>query len=344
MRVVEEKTHGKLSVLNWSTLSDERAAGVRPEKEIRRAALILTGACDFACPYCKTLGGGRAPTIKRERALELLETFAAAGLRELRISGGEPVLVPWLPELIRRAVELGVRVAVSSNGYSEPKVYEGLIDAGVAEFSISLDSAEPEEADRLSGGRKNVLARVKRSIEAIASRGIPVYVGMTCGTGRSAEAMRSAVELAERLGVAEIKIMSLAQEGDAVDVSWVDEELAERFPLLRWRAGNYRDGRDVRGLREGDSGRCSIVLDDLTVAGDRHYPCNVYFREGGEPIGNAGDDVAAILSDRAAWSLGRDSRKDPICRANCMDILRAYNDRAAELADERAKNDEKTRP
>lgn len=328
---VTTESHGKLACLNWCTLSDERAANVRPNREIRRAALIMTGKCNFACPYCKTIGGDRAPTRTKIDTIDLIDRLAARGLRELRLSGGEPTTVRWLPDLVAHAVGLGVRVAVSTNGYAKPEVYEALVKAGVAEFSISLDSTDPEEANRLAGGRPNVLVRVERTIKAVTDLGAKVYIGMTCSASKpDTDSMRATVDRVVALGATDVKIMSLAQDGGVVDTSWLDEDTAQRFPFLAWRARNFKQGRDVRGLRDGDTGKCSLVLDDVTIAGEHHYPCNVYFREGGKPIGDVGTPDE-MLAARAKWYESHDSQTDPICSTMCMDLLRTYNNRANEL-------------
>jgi len=328
---ITTETHGQLACLNWQTLSDERAAGVRPCKEIRRAAIIVTGKCNFACPYCQTLGGDRAPPLKRDETLALLTDLISRGLQELRLSGGEPTLVPWLPDLVALAHQHGVRVAVSSNGYSPIPTYEALVKAGVAEFSISLDSVDPDEADKLSGGRKHVLERVECTIRAVTALGAKVYIGMTCCASKlSAEGTRAAVERIAALGATDIKIMSIAQEGGILDTSWLSPDLADRFPFLAWRATHFRQGRDVRGLCGTDCAKCALVLDDVTIAGDKHYLCNVYFREGGQAIGPVADG-RTMLEARAAWYETHDSQKDPICSQMCMDLLVAYNNRVRDL-------------
>jgi MoaA/NifB/PqqE/SkfB family radical SAM enzyme len=326
---VTTETHGQLAVLNWRTLSDERAANVRPNQKIRRAALILTGACNFECPYCQTLGGDRAPTADREITMALVRWMIEQGLQELRLSGGEPTLVSWLPELVSVAVGSGVRVAISTNGYARRPVYDALVKAGVAEFSISLDSVTPEEADRLAGGRPKVLERVTETIQYLTDLGVSVYIGMTCCASRQRpEETLATVEKIISLGATDIKIMSIAQEGGVVETSWLTEEMAERFPFLAWRAHNFRRGRDVRGLTACDSHKCPLVLDDVTISGDKHYPCNVYFREGGDPIGDVGK---SMMAERAAWNAQHDTHEDRICRRMCMDLLREYNNRVREL-------------
>lgn len=45
-------------------------------------------------------------------------------------------------------------------------------------------------------------------------------------------------------------------------------------------------------------------------------------REGEKPIGRMGP---AVRAEREAWVREHDPFKDPICRANCSDICRAYN-------------------
>lgn len=324
---ITSKTHGQLACLNWQTLSDQRAAAVRPERELHRAAFIMTGACNFACPYCKTLGGDRAPTLDQQSTLKLVQAFRTQGLRELRISGGEPTLVTWLPELVHQAH--GMRVALSTNGYSSPEIYQNLVDSGVSEFSVSLDSMDPAEADRLSGGRPNVLARVMEAIRTMVKAGADVYIGMTCCANQTLKQMQNTIEASAELGVTDVKIMSLAQEGTILDTSWLSLDLAARFPFLAWRAHNFQDGRDVRGLTEQDSHKCPLVLDDVTIAGDCHYPCNVYFREGGSAIGKI--KSKEILAERAVWFTHHDTHRDSICRTMCMDLLRTYNNRVREL-------------
>ena len=327
--MITPSTHGELSKLNWTTLSDERAGAVEPNKEIRRAALIMTGACNFACPYCKTLGGDRAPTLDRDETLTLLDHMIGKGLKDLRLSGGEPTIVSWLPELVERATKAGVSVAISSNGYAPWSVYQALIDAGMSECSISLDTLDPEEADRLAGGRKDVLSRVTNTIKTLADKGVRVYIGMTCCESSStAIGMKDTVAKADALGATDIKIMPPVQEGDLLNTEWLTERMAKRFPFLAWRSHNFALGCGVRGMKESDCSKCALALDDVTVAGGKHYPCNVYFREGGEAIGKVGEDM---LAQRAAWYEGHNSLEDPICKNMCMDLLRTYNNRVREM-------------
>lgn len=85
----------------------------------------------------------------------------------------------------------------------------------------------------------------------------------------------------------------------------------------------------MRGLSPGDSNRCRLVLDDMAVAGGKHYPCIIYLREGGQPIGEFG--TQNMRQERAAWSAAHRSDEDPICSRNCLDVCIDYNNRYEEL-------------
>jgi hypothetical protein len=102
--------------------------------------------------------------------------------------------------------------------------------------------------------------------------------------------------------------------------------MLDKYPILRYRIGNAVNG--VRGLCESDPRRCRLVLDDSAVAGRYHYPCIIYLREHGNPIGQVGPQMR---TERAEWSRTHDVYADPICRENCLDVCVAYNRTAKQI-------------
>jgi hypothetical protein len=88
----------------------------------------------------------------------------------------------------------------------------------------------------------------------------------------------------------------------------------------------------VRGLDGHDSPRCYLALDDMVVAGEHHWPCIIYLREGGAPIGRMGKHYRR---HRSRWSKWHNPLLDPICRANCLDVCRDYNNKARHFRSER---------
>ena len=93
----------------------------------------------------------------------------------------------------------------------------------------------------------------------------------------------------------------------------------------------YRAGRPVRGLVEGrDSHHCWWVQDDIVLTPDGHYPCIVYPREKGGPIGPLAT-VKEMREARLAWAKAGDTHKDLICKPYCMDIFADCNRRIEDL-------------
>lgn len=86
--------------------------------------------------------------------------------------------------------------------------------------------------------------------------------------------------------------------------------------------------RPVRGLRPGDPRSCALVLDDMAIMGERHYPCIIYLREDGKSIGKVGPKMR---KERGRWFREHDSYSDPICQRNCLDVCVDYNQRCIDF-------------
>jgi hypothetical protein len=108
----------------------------------------------------------------------------------------------------------------------------------------------------------------------------------------------------------------------------LEPEILAAHPILKYRVNNFLAGRDMRGLTAGDSRRCYLVKDDITVAGQWHFPCAIYSREHGVPIGPVGPRMRA---QRQAWFERHDALRDPICHRYCPDFMAAYNNRCEAL-------------
>ena len=134
---------------------------------------------------------------------------------------------------------------------------------------------------------------------------------------------------ADSLGVSDIRIISAAQYNEMLGVvRMIPEDVYKKYPILRYRIENVLNGVGVRGINENDVRRCYIALDDMVVAGDYHFPCVIYMREGGNPIGKVGLDMR---KERVEWVEKHDSYSDEICRKNCLDCIVKYNNRYEEV-------------
>lgn len=91
------------------------------------------------------------------------------------------------------------------------------------------------------------------------------------------------------------------------------------------RVNNFIAGKRIRGLSESDAKSCPLVLDDSLIAGQDHYPCVIYMREQGAPIGKVSD---TMRNERVEWYNTVNPHDDDICKRNCLDVCVDYNRKA----------------
>ncbi len=320
-----------LSQCGFYTMENARAEGSSDMSPMWRCELIVTDRCNFSCPYCRGLRSDCAGEMDVQFARGALGAWMADDLRNVRFSGGEPMLYPHIAELVEMARAGGVRrIAISTNGSFHLARYEELLRAGVNDFSISLDACCAAGAQEMSGRGLTVeddWERLVYNIESL-SRQTYVTVGIVV-TEKTINDLPRVIEFAHSLGVADIRIISAAQwNGVLKAVNEVSPETIAAHPILAYRAGHIRSGRNVRGLQPEDSGRCALALDDSVIAGRFHFPCVIYMREGGNPIGPVGSGMRA---DRANWAATHNTQDDPICKANCLDVCIDYNNEWARV-------------
>lgn len=316
----------KLEDIGFYTLCDERAENVSATSPMWRCEMIVTDRCNFRCPYCRGLKPEYRGDIDYEVAVKTLLLWIRDGLKHVRFSGGEPLLYKHLYDLIVLCKAGGVeRIAISTNGSAIPSAYMKLIEAGVNDISISLDACCSSDGEKMSGGVKRwdtVVDNIR-----ILSKVTYVTVGIVL-TDDNIEHATEIIQLAHGLGVADIRVIPAAQKSDSLGNSLnaaVDVGLLFKHPILAYRVKNTVQGKAVRGLGYNDSPRCYLVMDDSCVVAGYHFPCVIYMRERGEPIGKVGDGMRA---SRLGWSLDHQIQDDPICKANCLDVCVAYNNKA----------------
>ena len=317
----------KLEEIGFYTLSDERAQNASVDSRLMRCELILTDACNFKCPYCRGLREDIKGTMSFEKAVEVVHLWAEHGLKNIRLSGGEPTVWKDIITLVEYCKEQGIeRIAMSTNGSASMELYRKLIEAGVNDFSISLDACCSSDGEAMSGGVVGAWEKVIENIKEI-SKLTYVSVGVVI-TEETFKDLRHIVEFADSLGVADIRIIPSAQFDAFLDnAKDVDLGLLDKHPILKYRVENIIRARHVRGIQPSDSHKCGLVLDDMLVAGKFHFPCVIYMREQGNPIGKVGPNMR---KEREEWMLTHDTHKDPICKKNCLDVCIDYNNKYME--------------
>jgi MoaA/NifB/PqqE/SkfB family radical SAM enzyme len=117
-----------------------------------------------------------------QKGLKTIDSLYAKGVRFLVLTGGEPLLVKHLEDLIRYAKKKGMLCGITTNGTLLTKErFNSLIDAGVNNITVSLDSLKEEIHDDIRGVRgtyKKTLNNFNEIKEL--PRGICQYLMLMC--------------------------------------------------------------------------------------------------------------------------------------------------------------------
>jgi len=322
----------KLENIGFYTLEDNRIINNSETSPMWRCELIITEYCNFNCPYCKGLsndiyGERKQKQLSLSEIKNVIDIWCKdKPLKNIRFSGGEPTLHKDIVEIIKYAKYKGInRIAISSNGSNKLELYKKLIAEGANDFSISLDACCASKGDEMAGNRKGSWDIVVKNIEEI-SKLTYVSLGVVYNSNNLKQ-LKETIELADNLGVADIRIISSAQYNKNPDIN-ISEKILKKHPILKYRINNIKQGKLVRGIKDIDCKTCHLINDDSVVAGDYHFPCVIYMREKGKPIGRVNKNMR---KERIEWVKKHDCYKDPICKKNCLDVCIHYNNRFEEL-------------
>ena len=144
--------------------------------------ISLTDRCNLRCSYCMPAEG--LEWMPREEQLtddELVRLITVAvrdlGVRELRFTGGEPLLRRGLEDIVAASAALqpGPDISLTTNGLGLIRRAEALAAAGVNRLNVSLDTLQQERFATIT--RRDRLSDVLAGLAAARAAGLgPVKI------------------------------------------------------------------------------------------------------------------------------------------------------------------------
>ena len=127
---------------------------VDPHGRVHRDLRVsLTDKCNLRCTYCMPAEGlpwlPKAELLTTPELLTLVEAAVTAGISEVRLTGGEPLVRPDVVEIVAAIAAMegpegSPEVSMTTNGLGLTKTAAALAEAGLARVNISLDTLRPE--------------------------------------------------------------------------------------------------------------------------------------------------------------------------------------------------------
>ncbi|HEX7106245.1 MAG TPA: GTP 3',8-cyclase MoaA [Acidothermaceae bacterium] len=217
----------------------------RPLRDLR---VSVTDRCNMRCRYCmprEVFGPGfafspRQELLTFEEIADVVAAFARAGVRKVRLTGGEPLLRAGLPDLVAMVVEVpGVEdVALTTNGSLLARHAPKLRAAGLHRVTVSLDTLDPALFQELSDTEISLDA-VLDGIAAATSAGFgPIKLNTVVRRGSNDSDVERVAEFAREHGhiVRFIEYMDVGGTNgwrldEVVPSSEIVARLSARWPL-----------------------------------------------------------------------------------------------------------------
>jgi cyclic pyranopterin phosphate synthase len=142
----------------------------------------LTDRCNLRCSYCMPAEGldwlPHPEVLTDDEVVRLIEIgVRRLGIRQVRFTGGEPLIRRGLVDIVRRTRQLGgdLQLSATTNGLGLERMAAALADAGLDRVNLSLDTLDPARFRTIT--RRDRLDDVLRGAKAAHEAGLtPVKV------------------------------------------------------------------------------------------------------------------------------------------------------------------------
>lgn len=315
------------SILNKGKLAVEVVDGISKNTKVSyplKLFLDVTSQCNSKCIHCFMDSGQPDPNeLSTEEMFLLIDQLRKAGIMQLSIGGGEPLLRSDLMDLIRYARERQIGVSITTNGtLITPWIAEEMIRLHLKSITVSIDGATEETFQAIR--RNTSLEQAKRAVQRLIhyKNQFKETVEISIRTSVNALNRHEIIDiyhLCNELGVDTLKINNTNAYGRAINAPGIllDEEefKATVFDLQKHENAKCRIEMPIeKYLADKEHNKvlteCTATKDFLNVLADGHVvPCSFVF--GKIKFGNVKEEsFEAILEKSLPFDLNND-----ICQA-----------------------------
>lgn len=195
----------------------------------------VTSKCPLNCPQCyASVNSGEE--LPFDKAVSRLKEAAECGVRFINISGGETLCYPYLDDMIRECVKLGLSSAVSLSGACADKIrLKQLIESGVDEVYVSLNGST-EEINSITRDGYTLAVNALKNLKELGFENTAVNWVMH---SENADDFEKFVSFCEGLGVKRIVILGYKPTAEGkMDGYPTAEQLMRLCAFIKSFSGN----------------------------------------------------------------------------------------------------------
>lgn len=162
--------------------------------------ISVTQRCNFRCQYCMPTTPfswvPRENLLSFEQMFEFVKVVIDAGVKKIRITGGEPLVRKGVDDFVRMISDYAphIDLAMTTNGYLLFDYAKKLADAGLKRINMSLDTLDPKKAQMLA--QRPVLKQVLSGYESALNAGLNVKLNTVALKGINDDELVGLLEFA----------------------------------------------------------------------------------------------------------------------------------------------------
>ena len=211
----------------------------------RDLRISLTDRCSLRCTYCMPADGvpwlASSTLLSTDELMRLVRVAVSLGVREVRLTGGEPLLRPDVLDVVSALAEVRtpdgpLDISLTTNGLRLPSLAAPLRDAGLNRVNISLDTLQRARFIELT--RRDRLADTLAGIEAARAVGFaPIKLNALIMRGVNHDEVADLVTFAVERGLQMRFIEHMPLDGGH---TWRREEMVTAEEILAAVTTRYR--------------------------------------------------------------------------------------------------------
>lgn len=150
-----------------------KSASGAPGLPPRSVRVSVTDRCDFACTYCRPSrnDGYAEGRLMMPAWKTMFEGLLRAGVKRVRLTGGEPLIHPEIVAIVAHLARIGVEdLALTTNASQLARLARPLKDAGLQRVNVSIDSLDEARFREVTRGGE--LGKVLAGIDAALAVGL----------------------------------------------------------------------------------------------------------------------------------------------------------------------------
>ena len=218
----------------------------------------VTDRCNYRCVYCMPEEGiskqSHEQIMRYEEILAVIETAVAAGVEQVRITGGEPLVRGGIVDFIGEVARIpGLNdLTLTTNGALLTRYAEALKKAGLKRVNVSLDSLNPDTFAKIT--RVGKLEEVIAGIDSAIAAGLrPVKLNTVLIPGVNEDEIINFVDFAVARSISvrfiermPFKAVELPPDDQYISEDQVLAVISQKYKLEKIADGSFGPSSDYR--------------------------------------------------------------------------------------------------